>query len=145
MGSPFLAEPPPLASLGNSGREHACSRPGIVDVGLNPPGESADFRRELLAIANDPKVRGLARRRVGDYHLVEDVIQEALYAVIRIPDPERIVNLRAFFCTVVIHEAARLRSMPGLTLEHEPATAPQPRRGPGPGPAPRPLEDAAAT
>jgi DNA-directed RNA polymerase specialized sigma24 family protein len=80
---------------------------------LNFPGRAADFCEELLAIARDPKVMGLARRRVGDRDLAEDVIQEAVFIVGRVENPERIRDLRAYFCTVVIHEAARLRSVQG--------------------------------
>lgn len=108
---------------------------------LNPPDGLTDFHRELLAIANDPRVKSLARRRVGDRELAEDVIQESLYAVSRIPDPERIENLRAFFCTVVIHEADRLRRVPGTTLLDDPETALGAYRGRGA--APWPLEEAA--
>lgn len=88
---------------------------------LNPPDRSAGFRREdfdreLLAITADPKVRNLAARRAGDRDLAEDVVQEAWYIVNRMPHPERIADLRAYFCTVVIHQASRLRSAPGMSL-----------------------------
>jgi DNA-directed RNA polymerase specialized sigma24 family protein len=78
----------------------------------NPPDHSSDFLRELLDIMRDPRVRSRARRLVGDYDLAEDLIQETVYLLSRVPDPGRIVNLRAFFWTVMNHEAARLRSMP---------------------------------
>lgn len=95
---------------------------------LNPPDRPADFcredfDRELLAIATDPKVRSLAGQRVGDRDLAEDVVNEAFYIVSRRPDPEHIADLRAYFCTVVIHEAFRLRSMPGTLLFGDPETA----------------------
>ena len=93
----------------------------------NLPDWSADFYRELLAIASDLKVMNLARRRVGDHDLAQDVIQEAVYIVSRVQDPERIANLRAYFCTVVIHEAARLRKIQGTPLLDDPEVATGPR------------------
>ena len=106
----------------------------------NPPDGQSDFYRELLAIASDPRVTSLARRRVGDHDLAEDVIQEALYSLSRMPDPERIDDLRAYFCTVVIHEAARLRSLQGALPFDDPEVATGARRGEGR--ASRTLEDA---
>jgi DNA-directed RNA polymerase specialized sigma24 family protein len=106
----------------------------------NPSDGLTEFLREMIAIANDPKVRSLARRRVGDHELVEDVIQESLYAVSRISDPERIENRPAFFRTVVIHAAARLRRVSGTTLLEDLETALVARRSRGP--APRSLEGA---
>jgi len=90
---------------------------------LNPPDGRADFHQELLAIAADPKVRRLARRRTRDPELAEDVIQEALYKVSRIPDPEHIVDLRAYFCRVVSHEAVRLYRPSETTLLDDPESA----------------------
>jgi DNA-directed RNA polymerase specialized sigma24 family protein len=106
---------------------------------LNPSDRPADFYKELLAIASDPKVAGLARRRVGDRDLAEDVIQEALYSVSRMSDPERIDDLRAYFCTVVIHEAARLRSAQVALPFDDPELATGARRVDGR--VPRTLED----
>ena len=83
---------------------------------LNPPDGRADFHQELLAIAADPKVRRLARRRTRDPELAEDVIQEALYKVSRILHPEHIDDLRAYFCRVVSREAVRLYRKSGTAL-----------------------------
>lgn len=107
---------------------------------LNPADQQADFGEELLAIARDPRVRGLARWRVGDRDLAEDVIQEALYSVSRVSHPERIADLKAYFCTVVIREASRLRSVQGALLFDDPEVATGARRVGGG--APRTLEDA---
>jgi hypothetical protein len=106
----------------------------------NPQYRSTDFYRELLAIAGDPRVVSLARRRAGDYDLAEDVIQEALYSVSRVSDPERIADLRAYFCTVVIREAGRLRSVQRALPFDDPEVATSARRVDGG--APRTLEDA---
>lgn len=106
---------------------------------LNPADRPADFGEELLAIAHDPRVRSLARRRVGDRDLAEDVIQEALYSVSRVPDPERIADLRAYFCTVVIREAGRLRSVQRALPFDDPEVATGARHVGGG--APRTLED----
>lgn len=84
---------------------------GPEKANLNSSDWSKDFYRELLAIAGDPRVMGLARQRAGDRDLAEDVIQETVYIVSRMPNPERIANLRAYFYTVMVHEAARLRTM----------------------------------
>lgn len=98
---------------------------------LNPPDWSADLYRELLAIASDPRIMGLARRRTGDRDLAEDVMQEAVYIVSRVRDPERIVNLRAYFCKVVTNEAARLRSMQKALPLDDPEAATGARRADG--------------
>lgn len=100
---------------------------------LKPPHRSADFSRELLAIASDPRIMSLARRRVGDRDLAEDVIQEAVYIISRVTNPERIANLRAYFYTVVIHEAARLRTMQGKLVLDDPEVAAGARRTAGRG------------
>lgn len=97
---------------------------------LNSPDRSTDFDRELLVIASDPRITSLARRRVGDRDLAEDVIQEALYSISRMSDPERISDLRAYFCTVVIHEAARLRSVQAPLPFDDPEVATGARRLP---------------
>jgi DNA-directed RNA polymerase specialized sigma24 family protein len=120
-----------------------CNIGGRPVTNLNPPDWSADLYRELLAIASDPRIMGLARRRVGDIDLAEDVIQEALYSLSRMSDPERIDDLRAYFCKVVIHEAARLRSAQGALPLDDPDTATGARRVDGR--APRTLEDAVIT
>jgi len=115
---------------------------------LNPPDRPADFcredfDRELLALATDPRVRSLAGQRVGDRDLAEDVVNEAFYIVSRKLDPEHITDLRAYFCTVVIHEAFRMRSMPGTSLSEDPeATLSACRRM---GPATANLEEQAVT
>lgn len=106
---------------------------------LNPTDRPSDFYEKLLAIASDPRIIGLARRRVGDSDLAEDVIQEALYSLSRMPDPERIDDLRAYFCKVVIHEAARLRSVRSALPFDDPEVATGARRVEGR--APRTLED----
>jgi DNA-directed RNA polymerase specialized sigma24 family protein len=108
---------------------------------LNPSDGLTEFHREMLAIANDPGVKSLAKRHGGDRELAEDVIQESLYAVIRISDPDRIEDRRAYFCTVVIHAADRLRRVSGTTLLDDLETALRTRRGRSP--APRSLEQAA--
>lgn len=110
---------------------------------LNPSDRPADFYEELLAIARDPKVMGLAGWRVGDRDLAEDVIQEALYIVSRVRNPEHILSLRAYFCKVVIHEAARLRRVQGALPFDDPEAATGARRVDGR--APRTLEDAVVT
>lgn len=94
----------------------------------NPQYGSTDFYRELLAIAGDPRVLSLARRRVGDHDLAEDVIQEALYSVSRVSDPEHIDDLRAYFCTVVIREAGRLRGVQRALPFDDPEVAAGARR-----------------
>lgn len=110
---------------------------------LNPPDRSTAFYEDLLAIARDPKVTALARRRVGDRDLAEDVVQEAVYIVSKVPNPECIASLRAYFCTVVIHEAARLRSVQKALPFDDPEVATGARRVDGR--TPRTLEDAVIT
>lgn len=83
------------------------------------PDEGSDFQRELLKIWEDPKVRSLALRHAGDLDLAEDALEDAVWAVGQM-DPETIRNLRAYFCTVLIHKAHRLRNQLGATSVADP-------------------------
>jgi DNA-directed RNA polymerase specialized sigma24 family protein len=74
----------------------------------SPDGRS-EFLRQLLEIQQDPLVRGLARREAGSLDLAEDALQEAFYAVAKVPHPEQIEIPRAYFCRVLVREAHRLR------------------------------------
>ena len=82
---------------------------------INPPDGRPDFHRELLAIRNDPEVRSLARRRAGAPDLAEDALQEAYCAVAGVKNPERIKDLRAYFCRVLINKVYDLRGQLGAT------------------------------
>jgi hypothetical protein len=104
---------------------------------LNSSDRSADFDRELLAIASDPRVESLARHRVGDR--AEDVIQEALFNISRMSNRECINDLRAYFCTIVVHQAARMRNVQGTLPFDNPESATGAHHVDGR--APRTLED----
>jgi len=77
-----------------------------------PDGEP-DFQQELLTIWKDPQIFRVALRHAGDADLAEDGLQETFYAVARVTDPQRIENLRAFFCTVLIRKIYHLRGVLG--------------------------------
>lgn len=79
------------------------------------PDEWPEFLRQLLATREDPQVRKLAQRRAGDPDLAEDALQEAYCAVARVKDPARILDVRAYFCRVLINEIYRLRGQLGAT------------------------------
>jgi len=67
-----------------------------------------DFQRELLTILEDPGIWKLARLRAQDPELAQDAMQGAYCAIARLADPTAIVNLRAYFCRVLIREVHRL-------------------------------------
>ena len=80
------------------------------------PDGRTGFQQELLAIREDPQVKGLALRRAGDPELAEDALQEAYCAVAGLENPERIEDLRAYFCRVLINEVYHLRGQLRATL-----------------------------
>ena len=83
------------------------------------PDEGSDFQRELLAIREDPKVKSIALWHAGDLDLAEDALEDAVWAVGQ-QDPQIIRNLRAYFCTVLIHKAHRLRNQLGAASVADP-------------------------
>ncbi len=111
-----------------------------------PDGWSA-FRKELLAIREDPQVKRLAWRRAGDPDLAEDALQTAYWAVARVADPVVIRDLRAYFCRVLIREIYRLRGQLGAALVEDftsLADAHQGRAGGNP-PIPQPVAETVGT
>jgi len=70
----------------------------------NAPGGWPAFQRRLLEIRQDPQVIRHALRWAGHRELAEDALQTAYLRVTSVPDPERIVNLRAYFLRVVRNE-----------------------------------------
>ena len=72
------------------------------------PGGSSDFQQELLALRQDPQVRGFARRLVGDLGLIEDLNQMVCCRLLALKHPERIKNLRAYYFQVLRNEATKL-------------------------------------
>lgn len=94
---------------------------GCVLYRTETPDGEPDFQQELLTIWKDPQVRRVARRHAaGDADLAEDGLQEAFYAVARVTDPQRIENLRAFFCTVLIRKIYHLRGVLGPDFPEDP-------------------------
>jgi hypothetical protein len=85
-----------------------------------PAGSRSDYFERLAVIREDPKVKNLARGRAGDTELAEDALQETYYAVAqmlaRIENPERIVDLRAYYCRVLLRNIHKFRSQLGATL-----------------------------
>lgn len=72
------------------------------------PGGSSDFQQELLALRQDPQVRRLAWRLVGDLDLVEDLNQTVCCRLVALKHPERIENIRAYYLRVLRNEATNL-------------------------------------
>jgi hypothetical protein len=68
-----------------------------------------EFMQQLLAIRDDPKVRRLALARAGDLELARDALDQAYCAVALVPDPEKIRDLRAYYCRTLINAVIELR------------------------------------
>ena len=97
----------------------------------NAPGGSPDFQRRLLEIRQDPQVIRLALRWAGHRELAEDALQTAYYRVASVPDPERIINLRAYFLRALKNEITGLySSRPPVLLVDDLETVSRPQPGP---------------
>jgi Sigma-70 region 2 len=92
---------------------------------LTSPDGPPSFEQEILSLASDPGVKALAYRCTGDWYLAEDAIQEAQYAMLRLKNPERITNRRAYFCKVVTRAGIRMRSVPGTVSLDDLETGPE--------------------
>lgn len=112
----------------------------------NAPGGSPDFQRRLLEIRQDPQVIRLALRWARHRELAEDALQTAYYRVASVPDPERIINLRAYFLRTLKNEITGLYSTrPPVLPVDDPETLSPPQPGPplfGPASEP-PVDDQA--
>lgn len=127
--------------------------PVVLDWGCDlssypiPAGGRSDYLERLAAIREDPRVKHLARGRAGDPELAEDALQEAYYAVARMvarmEDPERIVDLRAYYCRVLLRSIHKFRSQLGAVLiEDFGAVAENCQRRPGGEPPSPPFDEA---
>ena len=76
----------------------------------------ADFQRQLLEIRQDPQVIRLAIKWAGHRELAEDALQTAYIRVTSVQDPERIVDLRAYFLRVLRNEINSLYALPQPVL-----------------------------
>ena len=81
----------------------------------NPTGQEV-FLRDLETIWEDPRIRRLAWSRAGDPEIAQDALQEAFCAVARYGDPEKIEDLRKYFCRVLINQINRLLRLPAPIL-----------------------------
>jgi len=108
-----------------------------------PADGRSDYLEQLAAIREDPKVKNLARRQAGDSELAEDALQETYYAVARMENPERIVDLRAYYYRVLMRNIHRLRSQLGaILIEDFGIVADTCQRKPGGEPPPLPFDEA---
>lgn len=85
-------------------------------TGTITPDGWPEFQQELLAIWEDPKIRSFALGLAGNRDLAEDGLDEAYRAVSRVQNPQRIRNLRAYFCRTLINVINRLRYQLGAAL-----------------------------
>jgi DNA-directed RNA polymerase specialized sigma24 family protein len=102
-----------------------CDRENQAAIGNDrgvPALTGGEFPPELLAIWQDPEVRRLAVRRAGDPDLAQDALLATVAAIARVSDLERIENLKAYFCRVLINEVYRLRGQLAAARPFDPAT-----------------------
>ena len=83
---------------------------------INPADTRAAARQQLAEILEDPRIRGRALRYAGHPALAGDALQNTYYAMARLKNLEQIVNLRAYFCKVLIREIHRERAQLGAAL-----------------------------
>jgi DNA-directed RNA polymerase specialized sigma24 family protein len=93
---------------------------------VDAPGGSSDFQQELLGLRQDPQVRRLARRLVGDLDLAEDLIQTAWCKLAALKHPKQIENVRAYYLRVLRNEAAKLYALRQEAPFEDPDSAPAP-------------------
>ena len=74
-----------------------------------PADRRAAAREQLAEIWMDPRIKNLARRHAGSPDVADDALQSAYCAVVRVEHLDKIENLRAYFCRVLIHEVHRER------------------------------------
>ena len=86
-------------------------------------GEPPDLRQQLVAILQNPHVRGLALRLVGDPGLADDIIQAVCCGIAAHKHPDRIGNLRAYFFGVLRNEAYKLWALKQETPCEDPLRA----------------------
>jgi hypothetical protein len=118
-------------------------------VALGRPVDAADddFRHELWAIWEDPEVRSLALRRAKNPEVAEEALQSTYLTVSRMANPERIENLRTYFCAVLLREIYRELSKLRVEAPADFAAFDDVRQG-RPGinsPAPRPFQEEVQT
>src|ERR1700722_14628509 len=92
---------------------------GALDP-INAPGGSADFQQELLAIRQDPQVRGFAQRLVGDLGLVDDLHQTVCLRLTSLKHPARVENIRGYYLRVMRNEATKLYALRNETPFEDP-------------------------
>lgn len=83
---------------------------------VNPADGMTPAHQLLLAILRDPRTKRFALRHAGHAEVAEDALQSTYYAMARLKNLEQIDNLRAYFCTVLVHEVYRERGQLGATL-----------------------------
>jgi hypothetical protein len=101
--------------------------PGLTRSTWSPGSAGEDD--ELTALRADPVMRWHAQRLAGDF--AEDLLQQTWYAVARVRTRRSIVDLRAYFYTVMVRTAGRMRediARQGIPAD-DPVTAAGPRRG----------------
>lgn len=107
--------------LGEPGDRQEQAAIGTNDRGLRAFPAGA-FPPELLPIWEDPEVRRFAARRAGDPDLTQDALLQAVCAVARVKDLERISDLKAYFCRVLVNEMYHLRGQLGAARACDPVT-----------------------
>ena len=109
------------------------------------PAGREDYFRRLAAIREDPQVKRLALARARDRELAEDALQQTCYLMAKIADPERIEDLRAYFCRVLIRAVYALRAQPGAVLPGDIASVADACQGKARAQAPpRPMDETLA-
>ena len=80
------------------------------------PAGPPEFRNELAAVRDDPRIKSFALRLAGDLDLARDALNETYLAVARVQHPEHIDDLRKYFCRTLRRIVSRLRKQLGAIV-----------------------------
>jgi DNA-directed RNA polymerase specialized sigma24 family protein len=77
------------------------------------------FHEQLERVRFDPAIRRLALQWARDPYLAEDALQETFWSVSRTKDPDRIIDVRAYFTTVLKRESTHQLKLASAAIPSE--------------------------